>query len=168
MSLAATYQKEVVTEWPEEFQEGQPLEKSMAICDSRVVFLKTAMQRRLWDPGIKSAFQDDTLRARWFRRSKECYALSLGEYHSLLCLGYVLRRTKKVVYVAWRLEQLTECQKYFKGQGTSSCTILFVTCLAYSKKIMMMMLMLADVSFSFEFCVFELSFDAARSGIVNL
>ncbi|GKE35779.1 hypothetical protein Tco_1455101 [Tanacetum coccineum] len=47
MSLAATYQKEVVTEWPEEFQEGQPLEKSMAICDSRVVFLKTAMQRRL-------------------------------------------------------------------------------------------------------------------------
>ncbi|GKB85275.1 hypothetical protein Tco_0957547 [Tanacetum coccineum] len=26
MSLAATYQKEVVTEWPEEFQEGPPLE----------------------------------------------------------------------------------------------------------------------------------------------
>ncbi|GJX21262.1 hypothetical protein Tco_0223939 [Tanacetum coccineum] len=38
----------------------------------------TTMQRRLWDPGIKSAFQDDTLRARWFRRSEECYALSLG------------------------------------------------------------------------------------------
>ncbi|GJS23946.1 hypothetical protein Tco_0452578 [Tanacetum coccineum] len=47
MCLAATYQKEVVTELPEELQEGQPLEKSMAICDSRVVFLKTAMQRRL-------------------------------------------------------------------------------------------------------------------------
>ncbi|GJT52186.1 hypothetical protein Tco_0978343 [Tanacetum coccineum] len=78
MSLAATYQKEVVTEWPEEFQEGPSLEKSMAICDSRVVFLKTAMQRRLWDPRIKSAFQDDTLRARWFLRSEECYALSLG------------------------------------------------------------------------------------------
>nr|GEV50342.1 hypothetical protein [Tanacetum cinerariifolium] len=78
MSLAATYQKEVVTKWPEEFQEGQSLEKSMAICDSRVVFLKTAMQRRLWHPGIKSAFQDDTMRARWFRKSEECYALSLG------------------------------------------------------------------------------------------
>ncbi|GKA59642.1 hypothetical protein Tco_0758955 [Tanacetum coccineum] len=43
MSLAATYQKEVVTEWPEEFQDGHPLEKSMAICDSQVVFFKTAM-----------------------------------------------------------------------------------------------------------------------------
>ncbi|GKA15419.1 reverse transcriptase domain-containing protein [Tanacetum coccineum] len=29
----------------------------------------------IWDPKIKSAFQDDTLRARWFRRSGECYAL---------------------------------------------------------------------------------------------
>ncbi|GJT83067.1 hypothetical protein Tco_1057409 [Tanacetum coccineum] len=47
ISLAATYQKEVVTELPEELQEGQPLKKFMAICDSRVVFLKTAMQRRL-------------------------------------------------------------------------------------------------------------------------
>ncbi|GKC89388.1 hypothetical protein Tco_1150037 [Tanacetum coccineum] len=28
----------------------------------------------IWDHGIKSAFQDDTLRARWFRRSEECYA----------------------------------------------------------------------------------------------
>nr|GEX76543.1 hypothetical protein [Tanacetum cinerariifolium] len=32
----------------------------------------------IWDPEIKSAFQDNTLRARWFRRSEECYALSLG------------------------------------------------------------------------------------------
>ncbi|GKC02490.1 hypothetical protein Tco_0994100 [Tanacetum coccineum] len=32
----------------------------------------------IWDTKIKIAFQDDTLRARWFRRSKECYALSLG------------------------------------------------------------------------------------------
>ncbi|GJS62016.1 hypothetical protein Tco_0656800 [Tanacetum coccineum] len=32
----------------------------------------------IWDPRIKSAFQDDTLRARWFRRSGECYALGLG------------------------------------------------------------------------------------------
>ncbi|GKF34416.1 hypothetical protein Tco_0107616, partial [Tanacetum coccineum] len=29
----------------------------------------------IWDPGIKSAFLDITLRARWFRRSGECYAL---------------------------------------------------------------------------------------------
>ncbi|GJS14250.1 hypothetical protein Tco_0408722 [Tanacetum coccineum] len=29
--------EEVVTEFPEEFQEGQPLEKPMAICDSRLV-----------------------------------------------------------------------------------------------------------------------------------
>ncbi|GJV33605.1 hypothetical protein Tco_1394005 [Tanacetum coccineum] len=28
--------------------------------------LEAAIQRRLWDPGIKSAFQDNTLRARWF------------------------------------------------------------------------------------------------------
>nr|GEV26365.1 hypothetical protein [Tanacetum cinerariifolium] len=32
----------------------------------------------IWDPRIKSAFQDDTLRVRWFRRSEECYALNLG------------------------------------------------------------------------------------------
>ncbi|GKA79109.1 hypothetical protein Tco_0785705 [Tanacetum coccineum] len=53
-----------------------PLEEPIAIHDWRVVL--TAMQRILWDPGIKSAFQDDILRARWFRRSEECYALSLG------------------------------------------------------------------------------------------
>ncbi|GJX12059.1 polypyrimidine tract-binding protein homolog 3 [Tanacetum coccineum] len=34
--------------------------------------------RRIWDPRIKSAFQDITLRTRWFQRSRECYALSLG------------------------------------------------------------------------------------------
>ncbi|GKA23596.1 hypothetical protein Tco_0709629 [Tanacetum coccineum] len=28
--------------------------------------MEAAIQRRLWDPGIKSAFQDNTLRARWF------------------------------------------------------------------------------------------------------
>ncbi|GKE03416.1 myosin heavy chain-related protein [Tanacetum coccineum] len=84
MSFAAAYQKEVVTELLEEFQErGEP----MAICDSRVVFLKTAMQRRSWDPGIKSDFQDNTLRLRWFRRSGECYALSLGMFVCLtICL----------------------------------------------------------------------------------
>ncbi|GJX30237.1 hypothetical protein Tco_0238316 [Tanacetum coccineum] len=32
----------------------------------------------IWDPRIKSVFQDDTLRARWFRRSEEFYALNLG------------------------------------------------------------------------------------------
>ncbi|GKC39654.1 hypothetical protein Tco_1052038 [Tanacetum coccineum] len=41
----------------------KPLEEPIAIHDWRVVLTK--MQRRLWDPGIKSAFQDDTLRARW-------------------------------------------------------------------------------------------------------
>ncbi|GKC02405.1 hypothetical protein Tco_0994015 [Tanacetum coccineum] len=30
---------------------------------------------KIWDPGIK-IFLDDTLRARWFRRSEECYALN--------------------------------------------------------------------------------------------
>ncbi|GJV73122.1 hypothetical protein Tco_1493117 [Tanacetum coccineum] len=35
-------------------------------------------QVKTWDPEIKSAFQEDTLRARWFRRSEECYAISLG------------------------------------------------------------------------------------------
>ncbi|GJS34181.1 reverse transcriptase [Tanacetum coccineum] len=50
----------------------EPLEEPIAIHDWQLVL--TAMQRRLWDPGIKSAFQDDTLRARWFRRSEECYA----------------------------------------------------------------------------------------------
>ncbi|GKE31916.1 hypothetical protein Tco_1451238, partial [Tanacetum coccineum] len=29
----------------------------------------------IWDPRIKSAFQDNTLRARWFQRSGKCYAL---------------------------------------------------------------------------------------------
>ncbi|GJR56265.1 hypothetical protein Tco_1406786 [Tanacetum coccineum] len=33
------------------------LEKPMAICDSKVVFFKTAMQRRLWDPKIKIYFR---------------------------------------------------------------------------------------------------------------
>ncbi|GKD02639.1 hypothetical protein Tco_1177613, partial [Tanacetum coccineum] len=28
--------------------------------------MEAAIQRRLWDPGIKSTFQDNTLRARWF------------------------------------------------------------------------------------------------------
>ncbi|GJW98973.1 retrotransposon gag protein [Tanacetum coccineum] len=28
--------------------------------------MEAAIQRRLWDPGIKSAFQDNTLRAMWF------------------------------------------------------------------------------------------------------
>ncbi|GJS84755.1 hypothetical protein Tco_0751296 [Tanacetum coccineum] len=32
--------------------------------------------KRIWDPGIK-IFLDDTFRARWFRRSGECYALGL-------------------------------------------------------------------------------------------
>ncbi|GJV93244.1 myosin heavy chain-related protein [Tanacetum coccineum] len=32
------------------------------------------IQGRIWDPGIK-IFLGDTLRARWFRRSEECYAL---------------------------------------------------------------------------------------------
>ncbi|GKB07197.1 hypothetical protein Tco_0835481 [Tanacetum coccineum] len=50
----------------------ESLEEPIAIHDWQLVL--TAMQRRLWDPGIKSAFQDDTLRVRWFRRSKECYA----------------------------------------------------------------------------------------------
>ncbi|GJY63429.1 hypothetical protein Tco_0464889 [Tanacetum coccineum] len=38
------------------------------------------IQRRLLDPEIKSAFPDITLMARWFRRSGECYALSLGMF----------------------------------------------------------------------------------------
>ncbi|GKC04582.1 hypothetical protein Tco_0996192 [Tanacetum coccineum] len=46
MSLVASYQKEVVIEFLEEFQEGQPLEEPIAICDWREVFIKTAMQRR--------------------------------------------------------------------------------------------------------------------------
>ncbi|GJT65779.1 hypothetical protein Tco_1017259 [Tanacetum coccineum] len=33
--------------------------------------------QRIWDPEIK-IFLDDTLRAKWFRMSGECYALSLG------------------------------------------------------------------------------------------
>nr|GEX39513.1 hypothetical protein [Tanacetum cinerariifolium] len=32
----------------------------------------------IWDPEIKTAFQDDTLRVRWFQKSEECYAPSLG------------------------------------------------------------------------------------------
>nr|GEY48930.1 DDT domain-containing protein [Tanacetum cinerariifolium] len=32
----------------------------------------------IWDPEIKSAFQDDTLRTRRFQRSGECYALGSG------------------------------------------------------------------------------------------
>ncbi|GKB65612.1 hypothetical protein Tco_0921798, partial [Tanacetum coccineum] len=28
--------------------------------------MEAVIQRRLWDPGIKSVFQDNTLRARWF------------------------------------------------------------------------------------------------------
>ncbi|GJV54135.1 reverse transcriptase [Tanacetum coccineum] len=51
-----------------------PLEEPIAIHDWLVVL--TAIQKRLWDPRIKSAFQDDTLRARWFRRTEKCYALS--------------------------------------------------------------------------------------------
>ncbi|GKB16083.1 class II heat shock protein [Tanacetum coccineum] len=47
----------------------EPLEEPIAIHDWQVVL--TAMQRRLWDPGIKSAFQDDTLRARWFSKEWE-------------------------------------------------------------------------------------------------
>ncbi|GKA45521.1 hypothetical protein Tco_0738317 [Tanacetum coccineum] len=39
------------------------------------------IQRSLWNPGIKSAFPDITLRARWFRRSGKCYALSLGMFY---------------------------------------------------------------------------------------
>ncbi|GKA95988.1 hypothetical protein Tco_0818083 [Tanacetum coccineum] len=57
MSLAAIYQKEVVVELPEESKEGQPLEKPMAIRDLRVVFFKTAMQRRIWKPDIKIVFR---------------------------------------------------------------------------------------------------------------
>ncbi|GKC24774.1 hypothetical protein Tco_1026924 [Tanacetum coccineum] len=30
----------------------------------------------IWDPGIKSAFQDTTLRARWFEGVRNVYALS--------------------------------------------------------------------------------------------
>ncbi|GKC28405.1 hypothetical protein Tco_1035699 [Tanacetum coccineum] len=36
------------------------------------------IQGRIWDLEIKSAFQDDTLRTKWFQRSGECYALCLG------------------------------------------------------------------------------------------
>ncbi|GJZ31829.1 hypothetical protein Tco_0864404 [Tanacetum coccineum] len=32
-------------------------------------------QVKTWDLRIKSVFQDNTLRARWFRRNVECYAL---------------------------------------------------------------------------------------------
>ncbi|GKA88706.1 hypothetical protein Tco_0810470 [Tanacetum coccineum] len=56
--------------------EGQPLKEPIVVHDWRVVL--TAMQRRLWDPGIKSVFSDITLRARWFQTSEECYAFSLG------------------------------------------------------------------------------------------
>nr|GEX23651.1 hypothetical protein [Tanacetum cinerariifolium] len=66
LSLPATHKKEIVTELPEEFQEGQSLENPKAICDSRVVFFTTAMQRRLWDLRIKIAFKDITLRKRWW------------------------------------------------------------------------------------------------------
>nr|GFD21416.1 hypothetical protein [Tanacetum cinerariifolium] len=80
MGLVASYQKEVVIKLLEEFQEGKPLEESISICNWHEVFFKTAMQRRLSDPVIKSAFQDTTLRARWFPRSVECYALILGMF----------------------------------------------------------------------------------------
>nr|GEX24571.1 ribonuclease H-like domain-containing protein [Tanacetum cinerariifolium] len=43
----------------------EPLEEPIAIHDWRVVL--TAMQIRLWDHEIKSAFQNDTLKERWFR-----------------------------------------------------------------------------------------------------
>nr|GEU46947.1 hypothetical protein [Tanacetum cinerariifolium] len=45
---------------------------------------------RIWDLGIK-IFLSDTLRARWFRRSEECYAL-VRITINLLCLGYVFRK----------------------------------------------------------------------------
>ncbi|GJV90170.1 hypothetical protein Tco_1537983 [Tanacetum coccineum] len=38
--------------------------------------IKAEIQRRIWNPGIK-IFLDDPLRAWWFRRSRECYALGL-------------------------------------------------------------------------------------------
>ncbi|GJT02334.1 hypothetical protein Tco_0823503 [Tanacetum coccineum] len=51
----------------------------------------------IWDRRIKSAFQDNTLRAKWFRRSGECYALSLGMFECLtICLGMSLCRIRKV------------------------------------------------------------------------
>ncbi|GKD83925.1 hypothetical protein Tco_1350764 [Tanacetum coccineum] len=37
----------------------------------------------IWDPEIKSAIQDITLMAKWFRRSAECYALNLGLFYYL-------------------------------------------------------------------------------------
>ncbi|GKC16575.1 RNA-directed DNA polymerase, eukaryota, reverse transcriptase zinc-binding domain protein [Tanacetum coccineum] len=47
----------------------EPLEELIAIHDWRLVL--TSIQRRLWDPGIKSAFQDDTLRARkWYNEDE--------------------------------------------------------------------------------------------------
>ncbi|GJU86697.1 major facilitator superfamily domain protein [Tanacetum coccineum] len=39
-------------------------------------FILEGVTHTLWDPGIK-IFLDETLRARWFRRSGECYAPSL-------------------------------------------------------------------------------------------
>ncbi|GJV67706.1 ty3-gypsy retrotransposon protein [Tanacetum coccineum] len=39
-------------------------------------FILEGVTHTLWDPGIK-IFLDETLRARWFRRSRECYAPSL-------------------------------------------------------------------------------------------
>ncbi|GKA28514.1 ty3-gypsy retrotransposon protein, partial [Tanacetum coccineum] len=44
--------EEVVTEFPEEFQEGQPLEKPMAICDSRLVLRNGSLVQQVlvqWD-----------------------------------------------------------------------------------------------------------------------
>ncbi|GKE24420.1 ty3-gypsy retrotransposon protein, partial [Tanacetum coccineum] len=42
--------------------------------------------RRIWDPGIKRVFQDNTLRTRWFRRSNdpERWIFAITEYFSLL------------------------------------------------------------------------------------
>ncbi|GKB80604.1 hypothetical protein Tco_0947499 [Tanacetum coccineum] len=45
--------------------------------------MEAEIQRRIWNPEIKIAFQDNTLRARRFRRSEECYALSLGMFYYL-------------------------------------------------------------------------------------
>ncbi|GJU44545.1 hypothetical protein Tco_1201811 [Tanacetum coccineum] len=51
--------------------------------------------RRIWDPEIKSAFPDITLRARWFQRSRECYALRARTRYNganlYLLLLYILK-----------------------------------------------------------------------------
>ena len=90
----------------------------------------------------------------------------------LLLNGYVCRTVLILGAQAWRLEQLTECQKYLKGQGISSRTVQFGTCLIDSKTKMTlfdfmfvavhMMFFYVAAVFVSESHMFEYGCDAAR------